>query len=353
MCLILAKRHIRRPSFFLTLGLALLLQVLLGTFVFPDTENTRIGLMSNNGGPVCEDVIGAIMASPSAYTYVRYDNLPNMRADVSTGKLDCAFIFDGRMETVAPDSIENAFTFVSSTTSSKGFLIKEEVFSVVLRELSGRFLKNMALTGNILVKPTDEAAEAFAKTYSEIADSDRVLSVFFVDAASGENIDITGSRADGAAPGGRSNSAAAPVILFAAALFFAAGRYRDDSLHIERALRFGAGRRFVFADTFMPLLILALPLLGLCALQGGFSGISPLRIVLTAVLLVPATALWAVVFARITASESICLFASTAVILLSAVLLLADASSLGFMAGQFRFIRFAFPPSWYMLLFAA
>ncbi|MDO5702569.1 MAG: hypothetical protein Q4G47_04375, partial [Lachnospiraceae bacterium] len=315
MCRVLAKRHLRRPSFFLTLALALLLQVLLGTFVFPDTENTRIGIMSNNGGPVCEDVIRAIMTAPSAYNYVEYGSLPDMRADVSTGKLDCAFIFDGRMETVTPDSIENAFTFVSSTTSSKGFLIKEEVFSIVLRELSGRFLKNMAYNGSILISPSEEAAAAFEDTYKGLRDSDRVLSVFFVDAASGENIDITGGNNDdgtGAASVGRSSASAAlvPLILFAAALFFAAGRFRDDTLQMWRALRFGAGRRFIFADTFMPLVILAVPLIAVCALQGGLSGISPLRIALIPVLLLPATALWAVVFARITPGETICLFAS-------------------------------------------
>ena len=357
MCFIVARRHLRRPSFWLIVCLGLLLQFVLGGLVFPDIDNTRVGIMSNNGGPCANEVVEKISSGASGYDYIVYNDLEEMRADVSTGYLDCAFVFDGRMETADLDNLENAYTCIISTSSTKSYMVKEEVFSIVFETLSGNFLKQLSDRGQIFADPDPEKNEALLDANRQLRTGDNVLSVYLENALTGERHNVMErdpKPAEEAAAGLKTGNAAAlsalAILIFAAALFFADGRFRDDSAHMRCGLRPGRRAAFLFADTLGPLLCFAIALMAFCALQGAFAGISPIRVALAFLAGVPAAALWALLFTGLFRRESICLFAVTAVLIVAAVLTAADSFSIGLLTRQFGWIRCCFPSTWFTLL---
>lgn len=354
-CRILAVRHLRRPVFYLILVPALLIQYILGSLVFPSLQNTRIGLMAN-GSEAAGELVEAIASSPSTYTYLVYTDTEKLRADVSTGALDCGFIFDGRIEEIGAQHYENSYTFVGSAASTKSLMVKEEVFSLFLTAMSGSILGSLSDT--IFVHPDAASGDVLASAFGKLVRGEEVLTVWFEDAETGERtnaMELLHARDGeaGAPKKGRPLSAVTALLLFAAALFLAAGRFRGDTRAVRKALR--PGRRFAFtlADTWMPSLLLGLALLALHAFRDISAGSSPAATLLRCLLVlaagVPLTALWSVLFAALFRRESTYLFAVIAVLMVSAVFSASGSFTVGILTRQVSYLRFLLPTTYLML----
>ena len=183
---ILLKRRLKKPSFWFVLLLGLITLRLVGTAVLPDASNTEVGLM-DSGGVYASAITKELLGGRSVYRYRLYTDRSALFDDVASGRLDCGFILDSRLDQAAESGDLTACAdAVVSTASTKASAVKEEIFTILLSKYSDQLLSDQCDRGQIFKENTEEAKQALLESSRSLASGDAVLQVFFEDAGTGE-----------------------------------------------------------------------------------------------------------------------------------------------------------------------
>ena len=338
---ILLKRRLKKPSFWFVLLLGLITLRLVGTAVLPDASNTEVGLM-DSGGVYASAITKELLGGRSVYRYRLYTDRSALLDDVASGRLDCGFILDSRLDQAAESGDLTACAdAVVSTASTKASAVKEEIFTILLSKYSDQLLSDQCDRGQIFKENTEEAKQALLESSRSLASGDAVLQVFFEDAGTGE-LTAASSLHEGKAytenrdsaenqrtARARTSGRAAAVLIFGAALFFAAGRFAPGYQAFRSALSSGAARVFAVTDVLLPLLVFTMMTDALLLISGTLPLSALPRLLLALAAGVPLTAVWAAVFASLFRNETICLFTIVALLLLASVLMVSDLTAAG------------------------
>ena len=362
---ILLKRRLKKPSLWFVLLLGLITLRLVGTAVLPDASNTEVGLM-DSGGVYASAITKELLGGRSVYRYRLYTDRSALFDDVASGRLDCGFILDSRLDQAAESGDLTACAdAVVSTASTKASAVKEEIFTILLSKYSDQLLSDQCDRGQIFKENTEEAKQALLESSRSLASGDAVLQVFFEDAGTGE-LTAASSLHEGEAytenrdsaenqrtARARTSGRAAAVLIFGAARFFAAGRFAPGYQAFRSALSSGAARVFAVTDILLPLLIFTMMTDALLLISGTLPLSALPRLLLALAAGVPLTAVWAAVFASLFRNETICLFTIVALLLLASVLMASDLTAAGILTKSFRSLRFLLPDTWYAYLSGA
>ena len=351
LCSVLLKRRLKKPSFLLILCTGLLLQYLLGSLILPDVRNTQIGIL-NRGGIAADRITENLKKTKSRYSYRYYTSEEAMREDTATGRIDSGFILDERLDSAEAGALSDRVTYVCSTSSSKGELVKEELFSLILEVLSEKFLYDMTTGGSITKDSSESSAEAVVGTYRDLLSGGEVLDVFFEDSESGERIPVSeagqGLPEDSEGASAGSGSRIAVLLIFGAALFFAADRFHGGEQSLLHTLRPAGRRRFILADEMTAVFLFTAALTAFSLFTGSAAPAGALRRTAAFLVCVPLTALWASGFARLFRKEALYLYAVLSVVVLAAVFSGGQLPAVNVLTRSFSWIKWLFPTTWYI-----
>ena len=359
LCLVLLKRRLRKPSFWIILACGLLVQYLLGALVLPDVRNTRVGIL-NGGGRYAAEVCDELKKISTQYTYCFYTDETLMRDRVSTGYLDCGFVLVERLDETDASSLNDRVTYISSSSTSKGPLVQEELFSVLLGYLSEGILTDLTKDGRITADISGNGVDAVIAAYRDLYGGKEVLSVFFEDSASGERRNAvdpdsspSGSGKDESAEADAGTHAGggmhvAVLLIFSAALLFAADSFHASEKSICQSLRPAGRRRFRRISLLIPLCMFSAAVFLFCVIGGQAADISPLRCTLAFAAGVPLTALWAALFSGLFRHEPLYLYAAVAVVFLAAVFSAGQLLTVSVLTRQIAWLKWLFPTTWYL-----
>ena len=370
---ILIVRQLRAPSFWLIAGLILLMQVFFGSLALPAASNRVLGVFSE--GEAGEAAAQKLLAMDTVYQWKQYDSDSSLIDAVTTGEADCGFIFrkalDEALSAAVPSEgaipvpdLGESVEYVRSTTTTKGEAAKEEVYRVLLEETAPVILRNAIASGQLLQEAGEEAQNAALAEMQQVIEEDALFHVRFeiygaqeedgtaegaaTEASEGDATGSPGQESEtrveepeGAVTETEKGNLAAltGILVFAAALFFAAVIFRADTASVALWFR-EHSFLYLLMETAAPLIPACVPLVIYLLLK---QAINPEKVVLLILLLLP-TAVFAVLFARHIRHEAVYLFLSVFLIA-AAVIFCFTAGSLPFLR-TIEYIRYLLPSTW-------
>lgn len=115
--------------------------ILIGSINIPDGKNMNAGIYLGNteyGRAIADD----IMSMDSVFNFSIYDDNQSMVEDVGQGKLECGFVFgDDFDKKFENGNAKELIGYICSTDTTKGAVIKENVYSTFLKSYSRILLK--------------------------------------------------------------------------------------------------------------------------------------------------------------------------------------------------------------------
>lgn len=117
---------------------------------FPQNDSVQIGVYAG-AGKAAENITEELLTEEGVFSFCVYDSEKTLVGDVTTGKLECGFVFpDNFDQCMEQDELRNAVTYFSTPYTLNGEIAKETVYAKVLREYSDHILKqgNRDIYGN-------------------------------------------------------------------------------------------------------------------------------------------------------------------------------------------------------------
>lgn len=347
---ILMKQQLRMASFWMTAVLLFILLLFLGQMALPTAANRAIGLTAD--GDFASAVAQDLLSSDSAYTWKTFESKSSLTDAVTTGEVDSGFVLDTRLDEAlsAAEPQEGAITvpdfndligYIRSTTTTKGEAVKEEVYAALLRQASPVILKNAVASGILLTDHDEAAQEAVLKEMEQVIAEDAVFQVRFeVFGGETETGEAPEETVNAAEEGSRNTVvfALTGILLFAAALLFAAVHFRPETQSLTAWFR-GRGIVWEIGEVLAPLILVSV-MPSVYLLIARLSG--PLQILLLFVLL-PAVSAWSVLLVRLFRHEAVYLFLAAA--LIAAAVLFSFSGDLPFFR-TVRWLRLLLPSTW-------
>ena len=255
--LLLLKAQLKGPQLWLLLAFCLMAGLLFPRVHFPDSATRQIGLMDLSEDGSAGVIIEELKEGSGPYEFILYDDMNLLRDDVTTGKCDCALIFeDNFREVLAGGSLTRAATLLCSPSTVKGEMLKEKVFSLVLRRLSDAALISLSRDGETFESESGELTDMLIETNHLYQGETTAIELTYASAGdSAGKADDTPAEKNGEAP-------LLALLVFAVSLFVARFRFSDDCRRISTALKKGESHLFLFLDVWIP-----------CALSGILCGI--------------------------------------------------------------------------------
>ena len=314
---VLFAGELKNPAFLALTAAAVLLLIVMKFTVIPTASLNRIGLV-NGGGGYAALTAEELLKNEGIYEYVSYPDEEALKEAVTGGKADCGFILGPAIDEAVQDSgwkkdgkvsvpeLKECIGYIYTTSTTKGEAAKEEVFSALFGHLSGEIMR-AAVEGGAIFKEADrEMADAVLAEMARIEESGETFDVAYEEIGNAQRSAGKGLLWPAAA-----------LLVFASALFLAQAKFNPEQAAVAEYLR-GAGFLYRTTAVLAPLLAMTLVLAAFAAFLSG-------NLVPHALLLFPLAAVFAVCAAFFTGlfrNRSICLFVSTAVILLASVVLI-------------------------------
>ncbi len=261
---LILKEQIRKPSVYLVGGFCLLFLMLFQNVVRDGSELMSYGVV-NEGGICAEEVISYLENIPDPFTLVRVESRKELERMVEAGEIDCGFVFDTRMDEITGIAdMAGTIDYVCTTSTSRGPILQEKVYSASLRAAANKELSTLARDGKTFKNRQDADAieEMLHSSYEEYLKGDETLQVIF------EYVDVTPANGEqkkvlsAAETRKQKILAICKILLFAASLVFAGSRFSTRYAGIRKSLR-GADRpAFQISAVLSPMLPSSLFLLG-------------------------------------------------------------------------------------------
>lgn len=138
----LLKEQLQRRTTWIFLVVMLLLLAVIAQIQMPVDENCRVGICQESSGDG-EQMVQDLRASGGAFYYVIYKDVKQMKQDVRSGKLECAFFIRHSMEHVLEENaLHPCVQYITNPYSTKGEIAKEAFFAAFLHVYSDTILKD-------------------------------------------------------------------------------------------------------------------------------------------------------------------------------------------------------------------
>ncbi len=134
------KVFVRKKSYWLQLAGMILLLIVIASVSLPDSKNVMVGICINDSS-YAEKISQGLINGNSVFEYKIYDD-NQLYEDILSGKIECGFIFSEDFDSkIDEGNLKNSITYVTTPLSSKGEVVKETVYSEILRIYSDNILK--------------------------------------------------------------------------------------------------------------------------------------------------------------------------------------------------------------------
>ena len=325
--LALLKRQLKKPGFYLIVLLCLFFLYVFVQVVFPSVARQEFGVYIGDTRNK-EQLRAVLKEQEGAFRMVEYPDRESLEADVTSGKADCGFVLDSRIDEVnSLEHMNGIADYICSTSTLKGELLKEKVFAAILQVVSGNLLAEMGRNGTVYEEQSEEIAEELEKYYQYYLDGNYTIQVQM------ETVEVPESSAEKAVRNFRLSSRISEsrsfvlcgILIFACALIFARNRFSKESRNVYDALRGGERHRWRFLELLIPVFLITMVMtaafLVLQIMQRDQDLTIALGLRAAAILLLYGVVctLWAYVYSRLFPREEIYLFTIPVVVILAVV----------------------------------
>ena len=259
---LILKEQIRKPSVYLVGGFCLLFLILFQNLVRDGSEQMSYGVV-NEGGVCAEEIISNLENTEDPFTLVRVDTRRELERMVEAGQLDCGFVFDTRLDEITGISdMANTIDYVCTTSTIRGAILQEKVYSSALRTAADKELITLARDGKTFKdkKDADAIEEMLLSTYHDYLAGEDILEINFEYVDVGDASGNQTAKLSAAETRKQKVLAICKILIFAASLVFAGSRFSSRYAGIRKSLR-GADRPAFQISTVFPPLILSSVLL--------------------------------------------------------------------------------------------
>ena len=167
---LLWKDNLKKKSTWIFILVMLLLLYLVSNIHVPSVDNLVVGFAPGESSYGTE-MKEALTMSESRFHFQIYRDTDQMYRDVKSGKLECAFSADDRLdEKVKTGHLEHCFCYIASPYTTKGEIAKETFFSVFFRQYSEKILEESER--EIFGNHSEKRMEAIYDANGNFTDSD-------------------------------------------------------------------------------------------------------------------------------------------------------------------------------------
>ena len=319
------KKHLHRPGFYLLSAFCLFLLYIFMQVVFPTSERMTYGILARNveNLPL---ILEKLEDDSDIYTYVLFDDREALNTEVRSGRLDCGFVLDERLNAITDlTKMDRCVDYICSTSTTKGVFLKEKMFAAVYRMVLKQLLLSYANDGVSFKNPSPEIADVLMAAWQKYLSGQETLQVVFEEAnvSVGNTEESFGSlvvtRSGLAAKG----LALCGMVIFAFAIVFARTRFGTESRQMASALRGRERILWQLLEILMPVLaitvLVIIAYLFILASQGELTGAAGLKYSLAFILYGFVCTVWAGIYSRPFRSEGVYLCSIVCVLLLSII----------------------------------
>ncbi|MBQ8305400.1 MAG: hypothetical protein IJX90_04190 [Blautia sp.] len=238
--LLLLKRQLKKPGIYLLAACFVFLLYLFQNVVFPSFESRSAGIVID-GSKSGASILSYLKKTEGPYAFVEISSREELTEEVGSGRLDCGFVIrDSLDQVVSLSKIEQVAEYYASPSTMRGAVLKEKVFSAILRQVAEQVLTDISGNGSLFAEKGQALTGDLLASYHDILESGNTLQVVF------ETVDVSGdagAKEDGSTPAVRFY-ALISTLLFAAAILFGRSRFQDETRVIGSSLR--GGERFLW-----------------------------------------------------------------------------------------------------------
>lgn len=140
--LLLLKEQLQRRATWVLLIVMLFLLAVISKIQIPTVSNCKVGICreSSDDG---EQMVQYLESSGGMFHYLMYDDVKQMKRDVRSGKLECAFFIQHSMKRVLEGkNLHPCVQYITNPYTTKGEIAKEAFFAAFLNVYSDRILKD-------------------------------------------------------------------------------------------------------------------------------------------------------------------------------------------------------------------
>lgn len=287
--------------------------------VFPYVSNMTIGICADERNEYAKDLLDR----KTGFNYTRYPDEELLRDDVASGKADCGFVISDDIDKIK---------FITSSSSTKGYVAKERIYSSIFRKIAEDEVKELAADKTVFVRGGNEAVYDALEAYKDFQKSDYVFDVKYQD---------IGSKRTESRSGRGSARGLLAAAIFAVTLGFGRYKYTEEFRNISCKLPGRFSNLYMFGNMVIPGIVISEILLVLSALA--FNIIAPADIikVIPAVFL---SAVWGMLISKLCAKDATYLCTMLSIFTIS-ILVCPVFFDVGSMFPVIKIFRVIFPQS--------
>ena len=254
--LILLRRQLKKSSLYLIILFCLGVIWTVKHTAIPDASGTKVGLFAQDD-PYAKELLEETSSLEGPYEFLVYPSLSSMKKDVTSGKLECGVFFTDKIGTCYETlKSTECITLYSSPATTKGELLKEKIYTLVLMHMSDQVLRNYSTDGESFKSESSQLTEALLDANKENLKGDGLISVVF------QEVDSKGNAKSAEDLSGREKEKAqiqiCVLLTFAACLIFADQKFSSGFKNLCLALRPGEIRIFRLMYILIPAAITGL-----------------------------------------------------------------------------------------------
>ncbi len=179
------KSWVKSKAFWIqTVVMLLALWIITGISI-PSGEVTEVGI-GNANGYYSQKIEKTLQEKDTAFEFVSYQNLEQLKQDVESGKIECGFWFeDDFEENFESGSTRQQIQFISTPFVAKGFVAKETFYTAYL-DVSGEVILRDA-SQEYFEDDSTQAFEMIQEKYEELKTKEDSFRVDMVEVTVGED----------------------------------------------------------------------------------------------------------------------------------------------------------------------
>lgn len=158
------------------------LLILINLIAVPDGKNMRAGVLSLHS-LMGDKVIDNLGQKESVFEFIGYESRDELVADVKSGQIECAFVFDEKFDrNFAGGRLKKSVEYLCSPDTTKGEVVCETVYTAIFKEYSEVILQDgdYKLYGDEPDEGRDERIEMLYEKNKQFYEGDSLFSTNFV-----------------------------------------------------------------------------------------------------------------------------------------------------------------------------
>lgn len=203
--MLILKNVLKSPRIYILAGLCLLFLTVFQNVVFPASYRTVYGIFLD-GADYGQDMLNRL-AEDDLYTFELLDSREALMDEVRSGRLDCGFILDSRLnDMIDIGNMQGLMDYVFSTSTTKGPVLREKVFAAFLMNAAQQMLVSFTTDGKTFVNESEQLTEDILASFHGFLDRGETLQVIF------ETVDADAENAAGADAAADMNNGSADAV---------------------------------------------------------------------------------------------------------------------------------------------